>query len=136
MSNDYDSDETNKITDSTVEQDIEFVRNSYYKLITHGNEALEEMMDVARSTEHPRAYEVLSNMFKHVSELNGNLLDLHKKRKELNKEEANNLIEKNNTTNNLFIGSTAELQKMLAKADKEKNEAYKQEIIDVTPEEE
>jgi hypothetical protein len=120
--------------DKTAQEDIEFVRNSYYNLINYGNEALEEMIEVAKSTEHPRAYEVLSNMLKHVSELNGNLLDLHKKKKEINKEEQEKILENNKTTNNLFVGSTTELQKMLSKVNDDNNNSQ-EDIIDVTPEE-
>ena len=117
-------------SDNTAIEDYEFVRGSYYNLINFGNEALTEMIEVARATEHPRAYEVLSNMLKHVSELNTNLLDMHKKKKELTKGEAKNILEHNKTTNNLFVGSTSELQKMLSKVQDDNTH-----IVDITPEE-
>lgn len=122
-------------SDNTFEVDLKFVRDSYYELITMGKDAVGDMIQVAQATEHPRAYEVLSNMFKHLGDLNNGLLDLHKKKREITKEDKSKILENNTTTNNLFVGSTTELQKMLAKVDKENNERYKNEIIDVTPEE-
>jgi hypothetical protein len=74
-----------------VDNDFEFVRQTQYDLLVKGSSALEDMMDVARATEHPRAYEVLSNMMKNVADISNNLLDLHKKKKEYHKEEGNAL---------------------------------------------
>ena len=69
------------------------------------------MIEVARESEHPRAFEVLSGMIKNISDVNDRLMDLNKKKKDLDrKEEIKNIA---NTTNNLFVGSTAELQKLL-----------------------
>ena len=83
---------------------------------------LELMIDVARESEHPRAFEVLSGMIKNISDVNDRLMDLNKKKKDLDrKEEIKNIA---NTTNNLFVGSTAELQKIL------KNET---DLVNVTP---
>ena len=92
------------------DNDFEFARRTYYDLLVKGSEALEEMMDVARATEHPRAFEVLSNMIKNVSDVNDKLMDLNKKNKDINKEEAKQV---GGTTNNLFIGSTTDLQRLL-----------------------
>jgi hypothetical protein len=75
------------------------------------------MMDVARATEHPRAFEVLSGMMKNVADVNGNLLDLHKKKKEYNKEDALKELPQGTTNNNLFVGSTSDLQRMLLSKD-------------------
>ena len=82
-----------------------------------GSEALEEMMEVARATEHPRAFEVLSGMMKNVADVNGNLLDLHKKKKEYNKEDDLKELPQGTTNNNLFVGSTSDLQRMLLSKD-------------------
>ena len=68
------------------------------------------MMEVARSSEHPRAYEVLSNLIKNMADVNDKLMDLNKKRKDMDKKEEK-LI--GSTTNNLFVGTTADLQKLL-----------------------
>ena len=80
------------------------------------------MIEVARESEHPRAFEVLSGMIKNISDVNDRLMDLNKKKKDLDrKEEIKNIAK---TTNNLFVGSTAELQKLL------KNET---DLVNVTP---
>jgi hypothetical protein len=100
-----------------VDDDFEFARKTYYDLLMKGSEALEEMMEVARATEHPRAFEVLSGMMKNVAEVNGNLLDLHKKKKEYNKEDALKELPQGTTNNNLFVGSTSDLQRMLLSKD-------------------
>lgn len=107
-----------------AENDFEYSRQIYHELLAKGSAALEDMIDVARSTEHPRAFEVLSGMIKNIADVNGSLMDLHKKRKEYNKEDKP-LELGNQTTNNVFIGSTSDLQRMLLnKEDKE--------IVDVT----
>lgn len=94
------------------DNDFEFARRNYYDLLVKGSEALEEMMSVARATEHPRAFEVLSGMMKNVADINGNLIDLHKKKSDMEKNSQPVLPV---TNNNVFVGSTAELQKMLMK---------------------
>ena len=99
-----------------VDNDFEFARKTYYDLLVKGSEALEEMMEVARATEHPRAFEVLSGMMKNVADVNGNLLDLHKKKQDYHKVDAPPKGQIPQTTNNnVFVGSTADLQKMLMK---------------------
>lgn len=109
---------------STKDDDIEFARRTYYDLLTKGSEALEEMMEVARATEHPRAFEVLSGMMKNIGDINGNLIDLHKKKKDIEKEDKP-ALPPNTTNNNVFVGSTAELQKMLMKDVTPENEDSK-----------
>lgn len=98
----------------TKDQDFEFARKTYYDLLVKGSEALEEMMEVARATEHPRAFEVLSGMMKNVGDINGNLMDLHKKKKDIEKED-NAALPAAQTMNNVFVGSTTDLQRMLMK---------------------
>ena len=80
------------------------------------------MIEVARESEHPRAFEVLSGMIKNISDVNDRLMDLNKKKKDLDRKEEIKKIA--NTTNNLFVGSTSELQKLL------KNET---DLVNVTP---
>ena len=93
------------------EQDYEYSRDTYYDLIEKGRESLELMIEVARESEHPRAFEVLSNMIKGIADVNDKLMDLNKKQKELQKDDKP--AETTNTTNNLFVGSTTDLQRML-----------------------
>lgn len=106
----------------TAVNDFEYARRVKHDLLAKGSEALEDMMEVARSTEHPRAYEVLSNMMKNVGEVSDSLLDLHKKKKDYKKSDDPIAIP-NTTNNNVFVGSTTDLQRLLAKNDP----------IDVTP---
>lgn len=94
-----------------VKNDYEYSRETYYDLLEKGRESLELMVEVARESEHPRAFEVLSNMMKNMADINDKLMDLNKKNKEINREEEKRPI--GNTTNNLFIGSTTELQRFL-----------------------
>lgn len=96
-----------------VDNDFEFARKTYYDLLVKGSEAMEEMMEVARATEHPRAFEVLSGMMKNVADINGNLLDMHKKKKDMEKKDELATLPGSTTNNNLFVGSTADLQRML-----------------------
>ena len=102
-----------------VKSDYEYSRDTYYELLEKGKDSLETMMEVARESEHPRAFEVLSNMIKNLSDVNDRLMDLNKKNKDL--EEPLKQVE--HQQNNIFLGSTADLQKLL----KEKDEK----VIDV-----
>mgnify|MGYP000630176156 FL=1 len=69
------------------------------------------MIEVARESEHPRAFEVLSGMIKGIADVNGSLMDLNKKYKEIQKSDSPK--DTNTTNNNLFVGSTTDLQRML-----------------------
>ena len=96
--------------EKNVDNDYKYSRDTYYELVEKGKQSLELMIEVARESEHPRAFEVLSGMIKNISDVNDRLMDLNKKKKDLDrKEEIKNIA---NTTNNLFVGSTAELQKL------------------------
>jgi hypothetical protein len=103
------------MTEDNTDNDFEFARKTYYDLLVKGSEALEEMMEVARATEHPRAFEVLSGMMKNVSDINGNLLDMHKKKKDIDKADNLDTLPNQTTHNNVFVGSTTDLQRMLMK---------------------
>lgn len=98
-----------KDKDDNVKNDYDYSRETYYDLLEKGREAMEDMIHVARESEHPRAYEVLSNMIKNLSDVNDKLMDLNKKNKEMTQQSKQ--IE--NQQNNFFVGSTTELQKML-----------------------
>ena len=106
-----------------IQSDYDYSRQTYYELIEKGRESLEDMIEVARASEHPRAYEVLSGMIKNISDVNDKLMDLNKKQKDINKKE-DEPKQIGNTTNNVFLGSTADLQKLLQQDEN---------IIDVTP---
>ena len=84
-----------------------------YNLIERGTDAIEELIQVAKESEHPRAYEVVGQLLKTVGETNGKLLEIHKMKKDITREEQEVSIRSQNVTNALFVGSTAELQKLL-----------------------
>ncbi len=100
-----------KPEDASIQNDFDYARENLMDVIGKGQEALFDLMDVARQSQHPRAYEVLSTMMNTLVGANKDLLDLQAKKKKLLEAEpdANN----QQVTNNLFVGSTAELQKML-----------------------
>lgn len=103
-----------KDSDGNVDNDFEYARQTYHDILAKGSAALDDMMEVARATEHPRAFEVLSTMMKTLADVNGNLLDLHKKKKEIRKKDAEKeSLPQGTTNNNLFIGSTTDLQRFL-----------------------
>ena len=90
--------------------DFEYQRQNFYSLVEKGQDAIEGILDLARESEHPRTYEVAGQLIKNVAEVTEKLGDLQEKMKKL--KEVPNSAPKN-VTNALFVGSTAELQKML-----------------------
>lgn len=103
--------------DKDIDDDYKFARDQYYDLARKGREAIEVMFELFRDSEHPRAGEVLANMLKQNSEITDKLMDLQKKKKEFKEPSQNNSIEAPVTNNNVFVGSAAELQKMLNNVD-------------------
>ena len=99
-----------------ISKSIDFVisNNCYFCVFDKSDEALDHMMQVAAEAEHPRAFEVLAGMFKTSADMTTQLIDLQKKRHELDKLN-NEPTQSGVTNNNLFVGSTTELQKMLTK---------------------
>lgn len=93
-----------------VDSDYELARINLINVIDKGKEALDDMLGVAQMSQQPRAYEVIATLIKTLSDSNKDLLELSKKAKELKKDEDQGPTTVNN---NLFIGSTAELQKLL-----------------------
>jgi len=99
------------IKPNDVSKDYDYTRGNLYSLIEKGQEAINGIMEVAGETASPRAYEVAGQLIKSVADTTDKLADLHKKVKDI---EADNAKTQGNVTNNaLFVGSTAELQKML-----------------------
>jgi hypothetical protein len=115
-----------------VESDYEYARKYYYSLADQGKEAVELMMDLARETDSPRAFEVLSTLMKQSSEITEKLMDLQKKKKEIStpSQRAVGLPTSEGTTNNnIFVGSTKELQKFL------QNQKAEEKVIDASTDE-
>ena len=88
--------------------DYQYARENLYNLIERGNDALEGILELAKEMEHPRAYEVASGLIKNVSETTMELLRMQKELKIMKEGEA-----PKTNVNNLYVGSTAELQEML-----------------------
>ena len=109
--------------EENVEIDYEYSKRTYYDLIEKGQNALDDMIEVARNLEHPRAFEVVSGMIKNVSDVNDKLMDLNKKKKDYYKQEVKQL-EGGTTNNNLFEGSTTDLQRMLKDVNNNDNVIY------------
>jgi len=99
-----------KSTDDLVEKDFDYVRNNLYSTIEQGSLALEEIVNVAQQSQHPRAYEVVSTLINSLTNANKDLLNISKLKKELVKKEEET-TQVNNTLN--FVGSTSELQQLL-----------------------
>ena len=102
----------NQLKDVTEdrEKDYEYTRGELYRLIDQGQEAVQGALEVAQESGHPRAYEVATTAMKQVADMTDKLMDLQKKVKDLDEEKKG----PSKVTNNaMFVGSTAELQKML-----------------------
>jgi hypothetical protein len=104
-----------------IKDDYEFSRETYRNLVSKSNEAIEQMLNLAMQSEHPRAFEVLSNMLKNTSDMTDKLMALQKAKKEIQKKEETAESKPALTQNNLFLGSTTDLQKHLIAQLKEQN---------------
>jgi hypothetical protein len=102
-----------------IEKDYEYTRGNLYSIIEKGQEAINGILELAQDSEMPRAYEVAGQLIKSVSDATDKLMDLQKKLKDVEEEKQS---KGPNTVNNaLFVGSTAELAKMLKAANLEDN---------------
>jgi len=101
--------------DDKIEYDYDKTRGNLHNLLQQGQDALMHALEVAKSSEHPRAFEVVGNLMKQLSEVNAQLLDLHEKKQKLDapskREEATSKQVTNN--NAIFVGSTSELNKLI-----------------------
>ena len=90
--------------------DFQYARENLYNLIERGQDGMEELLEIAKQSEHPRAFEVVGQMIDKFFSTNKELLNLHKTKKDITTESTPKTV-----SNNLFVGSTAELQKFLKK---------------------
>lgn len=97
---------------NAVNDDAEFARCNIRSLIEKGNKAMDELLLVANASEHPRAYEVAAGLIKNLADLNKDLLEIQKRRKDLSPQEAAS-VKNVNVDKAVFVGSTAELVKLL-----------------------
>ena len=94
--------------------DADYTRANYYNLIEKGNEALDGILEVARESQHPRAYEVAANMMKNLSDMTEKLIILQKQRKDLERDNPQASGPTNiNVDKAVFVGSTSDLLKQL-----------------------
>ena len=96
------------VVSGDLDKDYQYARENLYNLIERGNDALEGILELAKEMEHPRAYEVASGLIKNVSETTMELLRMQKELKLMKEGES-----PKTNVNNLYVGSTAELQEML-----------------------
>lgn len=93
----------------SIEDDAQHARETLHNLISKGNEAVDGILHIAKNSDHPRAYEVVGQLIKTVSDVAKDLLEVQKRKKELEKIDAPKI----QTQNNLFVGSTSELLKAM-----------------------
>lgn len=105
-------------TEIDIQKDYEHARAHLYSLIEKGQEAVSGILDVATSSDHPRAYEVAGQLIKHVADVTDKLADLQKKMKDIKSE--GKKTTPTTVNNTMFIGTTADLQKMIKDAAKDK----------------
>ena len=103
-------------SDETVDNDFKYARENLYNIIERGSDALNTLVDVANQSQHPRAFEVVGQLVKTLSDTNKDLLELQKKVKVIKKDIPD---QPQNVTNALFVGNTSELQKMINKRNNE-----------------
>ena len=100
-----------RLTKDDIEKDYEYTRGNLYSIIEKGQEAINGILELAQESEMPRAYEVAGQLIKSVSDATDNLMDLQKKLKDVEEEKV--AKGPSNVTNALFVGSTADLAKLI-----------------------
>ena len=105
------------IEEKDIKDDYEFSRDTYRDLIRTGTHSLDSLAELARESEHPRAFEVLSKSIKDIADTTEKLMSLQKAKKDLAKDDKQEEA-KRVTNNNVFVGSTTDLQRMLIDNDK------------------
>ncbi len=102
-----------RLTKDDITRDYEYTRGNLYSIIEKGQEAIDGILELAQDSEMPRAYEVAGQLIKSVSDATDKLMDLQKKLKDVEEESSRRPT---NVTNALFVGSTAELSKLIKKS--------------------
>lgn len=133
---DYDPRSENKVTvvepevmqitsGNDTQNDYDLTRKTIKSLMEKGQEALNDLLFVAKQSEEPRAYEVVAAMIKNISDVTKELIDLQKKMKSLSEDGDEKSSGGLNVKNALFVGSTAELQKLLRQTKEQDDEENK-----------
>jgi hypothetical protein len=100
-------------TNEKIESDYDTTRNNLRVLLQQGQEALQKSLDVAMQSEHPRAFEVVGNLMKQLAEVNQQLMDLHQQKQKLDEPSKAEKAKQVTNNNAIFVGSTAELNKLI-----------------------
>ena len=95
--------------ETNIEQDFQYTRMNLQNVIEQGAHALDEMIEIAKQSQQPRAFEVVSTLINALTAANKDLMEINKRYKDLSPES----VKKNTVTNNLFVGSTTELLKLI-----------------------
>lgn len=103
------------VADKMIESDFDKSRGNLHTLLQNGQEALYHALEIARTSEHPRAFEVVGNLMKQLADINQQLLDIHKQKKNLMKDDDEKETSKGVTQNAIFVGTNAELNRMIKK---------------------
>jgi hypothetical protein len=101
-------------TSDKIENDYDHARDNLRELLIQGKSALETALTVAKQSEHPRAFEVVGGLMKQLADINQQLMDVHQQKKKL-EEPAKGSTKEVTTNNAIFVGSTADLNKMIKK---------------------
>jgi hypothetical protein len=100
-------------SNSKIEDDYDAARGNLRELLTSGKAALQHALEVAKQSEHPRAFEVVGNLMKQLADVNQQLMDIHQQKKKLDTPEKGEASKQVTNNNAIFVGSTAELNKMI-----------------------
>jgi len=100
--------------DDSATKDFDYARSNIYRVIETGMEAMQNLGQIADQSQHPRAYEVVATVMKTILDANKDLMDIQKSIRQLNDADRPVGSQAKTINNNMFVGSTAELQKMIA----------------------
>jgi len=101
------------LSDDIVGDDFTHTRENLRALLVTGQKALEHALEVAQSSEHPRAFEVVGNLMKQMADVNQQLLDLHNQKQKIEAPSKKDSGPSKTVNNNLFVGTTADLNKLI-----------------------
>lgn len=113
---DVDGSRISEANNDKVNSDYDAIRSNLYGILNQGQEALIHALEIAKQSEHPRAFEVVGNLMKNLSDINHQIIDLHTKKNALENKSlqaSKQETTKNVTNNAIFVGSTTELSKMI-----------------------
>ena len=108
------------VTNDKENNDFQYARENLYHIIERGRDAMDELLEIAKSEESPRAFEVFGQLLKNMTDSQEKLMELHQKKQKLeNDGDRQEVTRAQNVTNALFVGSTADLLKLVKKETKQ-----------------